>query len=233
MIVRYVLVLRGTQKGQGSEERARLITALCQQHGMSPFPVDLAALLQKVIRGATTVFENSYQSRDAALWAADMWTPVGKEWDGFSMLVFKVSGVNIPSTSVTRKGATRNPTGLNEQPFLLESIDFDNRFTVTAADRRDAVMLLDQGMMQWLLDCDQVSFHIMGDTVQSVVKRSAEPKNQPGLEPRWHRADHPDTPFTNPRRVEPVELELLFKFHDGFLARVPQLLRTDFTARTP
>lgn len=33
-----------------------------------------------------------------------------------------------------------------------------------------------------------------------------------------------------PRRTDPIELELLFKFEDGFAARVPALVRSEFAA---
>jgi hypothetical protein len=90
------------------------------------------------------------------------------------------------------------------------------------------VMLLDEGMIQWLLDFDQVSFEIDGDTVAALVRRAAEPADQPGLGSRWVVRGHSSTPFSNPRRADPVELELLFKFFDGFVPRVPAILRTEY-----
>jgi hypothetical protein len=71
------------------------------------------------------------------------------------------------------------------------------------------VMLLDPGMMQWLLDCEEVSFDMAGDRVLAFINRAAEPKHQP---------------------TEPVEFEMLFKFLDGFVPRVPQLLRSEYAA---
>ena len=91
----------------------------------------------------------------------------------------------------------------------LESIDFDKQFTVRAKDRRSAVMLLDPGMMQWLLDCDHVSFVMIGDRVLASINRATEPHHNPS---------------------EPVEFELLFKFYDGFLARLPAILRSEYAA---
>lgn len=91
----------------------------------------------------------------------------------------------------------------------LESDEFDMRSVVRAKDRRGAVMLLDPGMMQWLLDCDHVSFVMVGDRVLASINRATEPSH-------------------NPR--EPVELELLFKFWDGFLARVPPILCSEYPA---
>jgi hypothetical protein len=91
----------------------------------------------------------------------------------------------------------------------LESDEFDKRFVVRAKDRRSAVMLLDPGMMRWLLDCDHVSFVMVGDRVLASINRATEPSHNPS---------------------EPVEFELLFKFWDGFLARVPPILRSEYPA---
>jgi hypothetical protein len=70
-------------------------------------------------------------------------------------------------------------------------------------------MLLDPGMMQWLLDCDHVSFVMIGDRVLAFINRATEPSHNPS---------------------EPVEFELLFKFCDGFVARVPAILRSEYAA---
>ncbi len=67
-------------------------------------------------------------------------------------------------------------------------------------------MLIDQGMMQWLLDCDRVSFQVSGPLVSAMVKR--QDRNS----------------------AQPTELELLLQFHDGFAAHVPQLVRSEFPA---
>jgi hypothetical protein len=48
-----------------------------------------------------------------------------------------------------------------------------------------------------------------GDRVMSFVDRATEPRHQPG---------------------EPVEFELLFKFCDGFVNRVPELLRSEYSS---
>jgi hypothetical protein len=71
------------------------------------------------------------------------------------------------------------------------------------------VMLLDPAMMQWLLDCLQVSFVMIGDRVLASVNRATEPSHDPS---------------------QPVEFELLFKFYDGFVARVPAILRSEYSA---
>jgi hypothetical protein len=72
-------------------------------------------------------------------------------------------------------------------------------------------MLLDPGMIQWLLDCENVSLDMIGDRVLAFVDRAALPAHQP---------------------AEPVEYQLLFKFWDGFVPRIPELLRSEYsTAR--
>jgi hypothetical protein len=70
-------------------------------------------------------------------------------------------------------------------------------------------MLLDPSMMQWLLDCDHVSFVMIGDRVLASVNRATEPSHNPS---------------------EPVEFELLFKFYDGFVARVTSILPSEYPA---
>jgi hypothetical protein len=234
-LVRWLLARRLTpQRAERREERRKAIAALCEQRGMVPNPVDLSMIFPRLIPGRSPVYENSFAAPDGSLWAADLWTPSGKEqWYAFSMLGFVVQGVNLPYIEVTRKGQAIPPGLARGAPLTLESIDLDERFTIRAVDRRSAVMLLDQGMMQWLLDCEQVSFEIMGDRGQAVVRRSSEPTYQPGLVPGWHRPGHSDAPISNPSRADPVELELLFKFVDGFGPRVPELMRTEFAVAHP
>ena len=241
-------------------ERQQAIAALCAQRGMVPNPVDLAtvfasmlpmvvpdqlrvlgSMVSQVIPGLFPVFENSFALPDGSLWAADLWTPKKssvsygasddrRQWDSFSMVSFAIPGVSLPFVGVTRKGENNTPGFARGTPLTLESIDFDERFLISAADRRSAVMLLDQGMMQWLLDCDHVSFEVTGDRGQALVKRSSESGYQPGLAPGWRLPWRSDAPHPDSRRADPAELELLFKFVDGFASRVPELVRTEFAA---
>src|SRR6266849_6007573 len=145
--------------------------------------------------------------------AADLIRSEGKSAAFFSVLSFTVAGVNMPAVSVDpRNMFTRAVVG--GMPSLeLESDEFDKRFVVRAKDRRSAVMLLDPGMMQWLLDCDHVSFVMIGDRVLASINRATEPSHNP---------------------TEPVEFELLFKFYDGFMARLPAILRSEYaTVQSP
>ena len=178
------------------------------------------------------VFENSFSAPDGSISAADYWRHDKKTWYAFSLLTFPVTGLNLPYIAVTRRDFPGLPLVWGPQQVGLESIDFNVKFVVRSADRRAAVMLIDEGMMQWLLDCDQVSFEIVGDRVAGLVRRGAEPTSQPGFDSRWQRPGQPVQLHSNPQQADPVELELLFKFWDGFVSRVPAILRTEFSAPT-
>ena len=120
--------------------------------------------------------------------------------------MFSVAGIDLPYVSVARKGEVDVPPGAQGQPVGLESIEFANRFEVHADDARAAVMLIDQGMMQWLLDNDRVSFQVSGPLVSAIVKSRPRAASQ---------AD---------------DLHLLFRFHDGFAEHVPPLIWREFPA---
>jgi hypothetical protein len=235
-LVRWLPTLK-TRESPRSDERQQAIAALCGQHGMVANPINLSAVLSAVfpvaLAGATPVYENSFATPDGSLWVADMWVPNGdtqdRQWAPLSFLSFAVPGVNLPYVSVTRKG--QNISAFTKGTVLtLESNDFDERFMIMADDRRSAVMLLDQGMMQWLLDCDQVSFDIIGNRGRALARRSYESSYQPGLTRGWRLAGHSNAPHSSSRRADPVELELLFKFVDGFGPRLPELVRSEFAA---
>ena len=139
---------------------------------------------------------------------ADFTRPAGRSLAYFTVIVFDVAGVNMPFMSITRRGV--GGASLGGPPAVeLESIDFDERFEVKARDSRSAVMLLDLPMMQLLLDCETVSFDMVGNKVLAHINRAAEPAHQP---------------------AEPVEFELLLRFMDGFIGRVPPLLRSEYAA---
>lgn len=229
-VLRWLLPRPGTPRGQ---ERHLAIEALVQKRGLIPGPVDLSTSFQVATTNelAHPVFENSFSSPRGGVSAADYWRHEDKPWYAFSLLAFTVPGVNIPYVAVTR----RDFPSLSWVWFThvgLESIDFNAKFAIRAQDPRAAVMLMDEGMMQWLLDCEQVSFEMVGNRVAALVRRGSEPTYQPGLDPHWHRRGHPDQPHSNPRQTDPVELELLLRFWDGFVARVPAILRTEFPTPT-
>jgi hypothetical protein len=151
---------------------------------------------------------NAFSSSDRGLAVADFTRPAGKQTQFFSVLTFTISGLVMPYVAVTRRNLMGITVG-GPPPVELESTQFGERFTIRSSDRRSAVMLLDQGMMQLLLDCGDVSFDMVGDKVQAFVNRAAEPAHQP---------------------AEPIEFELLFKFRDGFVQRLPDLLRVEYAA---
>jgi hypothetical protein len=215
-ILRWVLAQRVTPTRR---ERQRAIAELCQKRGLLGGSVNLTSYFEIASPMGNSAFENSFSSQDGGVSAADFWRHDNKIWYAFSLLAFTIAGLDMPYVAVTRHDLPGLALVWGPQQVGLESIDFNAAFTVRAKDRRGAVMLLDEGMMQWLLDCEQVSFEIAGNMVAALVRRGAEPTYQPTL-----------PSFSNPRRAEPVELELLFKFWDGFVARVPALLRTEFAA---
>ncbi len=186
--------------------RQQAIGALCAQRGLVPG----AAPSDFTILGAVDhrLLTNSFSSPDHAVAVADYMRPAGKHTQFFTVLSLTVAGLDVPYVSVTRREL--GTIMLGGPPTLeLESIDFDKRFTVRAKDRRCAVMLLDPGVMQLLLDCADVNFDIVGDKALAYVNRAAEAAHRPS---------------------EPVEFEMLFKFWDGFVARVPELLRSEYGA---
>lgn len=196
--------------------RFQAIAALCEPRGMLPNAAQLTNYLPMVNPAAHPTFGPAFATPDGSLWAGDLWRTEGSgkatTTGAFSMLVFTVSGVKVPYVAVARKGQMSIPAGVDGSPVGLESIDFSDRFAVLAADGRSAVMLLDLGMMQLLLDCDQVSFEMLGDRVQALVRNKVQPTS--GVPPS----------------TEPVEYELLFKFLDGFVRRLPAILRTEYAS---
>jgi hypothetical protein len=148
-----------------------------------------------------------FSSADGKVVVADAVRENGKQVELFALLSSTIDGLNMPRVSVLRQGQ-RSLTAAWGPVLELESGDFDKRFAVIAKDRRSAVMLLDPGMIQWLLDCANVSFELNGNRVLAFVDRAALPAHQPG---------------------EPAEYLLLFKFWDGFLARMPDLLRSEYS----
>jgi len=216
-IVRWLMAQRASP---GRQQRKAAIAALCEKRGLVPGPVRLAGTFLIATFMDAPAFENSFSSPDGEVSAADYWRRQGKgEWHAFSLLVFTIEGLNMPYVAVTRRNLPGLPLIWGPQQVELESIDFTAAFLVRAADRRSAVMLLDEGMMQWMLDCQDVSFEMGGDRIAALVWRRDEPTNQPAL-----------PSASNPRQADPVEMELLFKFQDGFVTRVPAQVRSEYPA---
>lgn len=186
------------------DPQQQAIATLCAQRGMVPNPINLGGIFHRM-------FENSFASPDGSTWIRDVWSDGPRmERIPYSMLTLTISGVNLPYVGVVRKRDISVPLITQGHEWTLESIDFDDRFRVSADDHRAAVMLLDQGMMQWLLDCDQVSFAMGGNHMSAAVNRnsgSADRQSQ-GL----------------------VEFDLLFKFGDGFVSRIPAIVRKEYAA---
>jgi hypothetical protein len=155
----------------------------------------------------TASYENRFVSPDSSLAVGDASSRDGK--NAFTLMMFPVRDLNLPYLVIARKGDVDLSMVTNGQWVQFESIDFDNRFAVRSDDLRGALMLIDQGMMQWLLDCDHVNFQVWGGMVFAFVKR------QP------------------PSIAEPVELDLLFRFYDGFPPHVPEMVHSEFPSPRP
>jgi len=189
--------------------RRQAMAAMCAQRGLVPSATNLSRDFSMLTGIERTGLRNAFSSPDGGVAAADLIRSEGKSEAFFSVLSFTVGGVNMPTVSVDPRNIFTMAVVGGEPTLELESDEFDKRFVVRAKDRRSAVMLLDPGMMQWLLDCDHVSFVMIGDRVLASINRATEPAHNPS---------------------EPVEFELLFKFYDGFVARVPPILRSEYAA---
>jgi Protein of unknown function (DUF3137) len=209
LVCAVIIVVAARRAGPLQKARRQAMAAMCAQRGLVPSGANLARDFSMLPSIERTGLSNAFSSPDGGVAAADLIRSEGKSEAFFSVLSFTVAGVNMPMVSVDPRNVFTGAV-LGGAPTLeLESDEFDKRFVVRAKDRRSAVMLLDPGMMQWLLDCDHVSFVMSGDRVLASINRAAEPSHDPS---------------------EPVEFELLFKFWDGFLARMPAILRSEYAA---
>jgi hypothetical protein len=189
--------------------RRQAMAAMCAQRGLVPSGANLSRDFSMLPSMERTGLTNAFSAPDGGAAAADLIRSEGKSTAFFSVLSFTVAGVNMPTISVQARNLF-TAAQVGGMPTLeLESDEFDKQFTVRTNDRRSAVMLLDPGMMQWLLDCLQVSFVMTGARVLASVNRATEPSHDPS---------------------QPVEFKLLFKFWDGFVARVPAILRSEYAA---
>ena len=205
----FVLVIVLAIRTGRREEKARrqAVASLCAQRGLVPgaapgdFPI-LGALTPSLL-------SNSFSSPDHEVAISDLFRPDGKDSEYFTILALTVGGVNMPHLTVRRRNTGAlllgGPPTLGLESVELESIDFDRQFTVKTKDKRGAMMLMDEGMMQLMLDCKQVGFDMLGDNVLAFIGRGPDPG-------------------------PPVEFELLLKFSDSFGASVPSILRSEYAA---
>jgi Protein of unknown function (DUF3137) len=192
----------------GPLQHERAIQALCTQRGMLRVGDVGSAFLPQMLMLGRPECRNTYATPDWSLWfseVSDLSKPMFSS-NVFAVLMFTVTGLNIPYIAVARRGAIDVPLGARGQSVQLESIEFTDRFQIHTDDQRAAVMLIDQGMMQSLLDLDRVSFQITGPLVTAIVRQRP------------------------PTSKSPAELELLLEFHDGFGKRIPELTFTEFPA---
>lgn len=200
-----VRAVYGVARERGGRAHAQAIAALCNQRGMERVDDVRSPFLPQMLPISGPVCTNTFATHDMSLWFSEVGDRRGT--GTFDVLMFGVQELNLPYVAVARKGQIDLPlVGGRGQAVHVESIDFTNRFQIRADDSRAAVMLIDEGMMQWLLDCDQVSFQISGPLVSAIVKRRDR------------------------NSVQTSELELLLRFYDGLAAHVPQLVQNEFPA---
>jgi len=173
--------------------RSRAVATLCSQRGVVPgaAPSDFAILESF----PPSWLSNAFSSPDRRVAAADFVRPPTKQ--GFTLLALTMPGSNVPFTEVTRRNTGELVPG-GPHAFELGSGEFDRRFTVKAKDRPSAMMLLDTGVTQLLLDCEEVGFVMDGDKVLAFVNRGLGEEQKSKLA---------------------LEFEELFRFWDGLVAR--------------
>jgi hypothetical protein len=210
LLIGLIIIVRAVrQAGRVQNARGQAMAPICAQRGLVPSGADLARDFSVLSAGERAALTNTFSSPDGGAAAADLVRGSGKHPTFFSVLTFTVAGVNMPTVSVQARNLF-TAVDVEGMPALeLESDEFDKRFIVRTMDQRSAMMLLDPGMMQWLLDCDQVSFVMIANRILASINRATEPSHDPS---------------------EPVEFELLFKFWDGFVARLPAILPSEYPA---
>ncbi len=204
-----IIVVAARRAAPLQKARRQAMAAMCAQRGLAPSGANLSRDFSMLTSIERTGLTNAFSSPDGGVAAADLVRGSGKNTTFFSVLTFTVAGVNMPTVSVEVRNVFTMAVVGGAPALELESDEFDRHFTVRTEDQRSAVMLLAPAMMQWLLDCLQVSFVMIGDRVLASVNRATEPSHNPS---------------------GPVEFELLFKFWDGFVARVPAILSSEYPA---
>jgi hypothetical protein len=198
-------------KGKAASARYRMMLPICAAHGGVPGAVDMPGVFN--LAGVGFLFGLSNQFTNAA----DFSSRQEKRTLFFTLVTARFPGIDMPLVAVTRKGLPGTPMWGPDR-IQVESIEFTQRFTVTANDRRLAFMLLDLPMIQWILDCAEVNFAMLGNGLVAYVYRGDQggPLFKPG-EP-------------GPVKGDGSELELLYKFVDGFGERIPTVLQAEFAA---
>jgi hypothetical protein len=199
-------------RGKAASARYQKMLAICTAHGGAPGPVDMPGVFNLAGVGFLFGLSNEFTN------AADFSSRLEKRTLFFTLVTARFPGIDMPLVAVTRKGLPGTPMWGPDR-LEVESIDFTQRFTVTASDKRSAFMLLDLPMIQWVLDCAEVNFAMLGNGLVAYVYRGDRggPVFKPG-EP---------SPVTG----DGSELELLYKFVDGFGDRIPALLRAGFATQ--
>jgi hypothetical protein len=200
-------------KGKAASARYQKMLAICAAHGGVPGAVDMPGVFN--LAGLGFMFGLSNQLTNAA----DFSSRQEKRTLFFTLVTARFPGIDMPLVAVTRRGLPGTPTWGPDR-IEVESIEFTQRFTVTAKDKRLAFMLLDLPMIQWILDCAEVNLAMLGNGLVAYVYRGDQggPLFKPG-EP---------SPVTG----DGSELELLYRFVDGFGERIPAVIRAELAAPT-
>ena len=188
----------------GEKGRYQSMVAICAKHDVAPGPLSVPFGFWLMSAGEQRGFQNELTR------VADYWFLMGKsDYYYFTILTATFPGLDVPQFQVARRGLPDTLAVFGgPQKVELESIDFTGRFAVRAQDARSAVMMLEPAMMQWVMDCGDVSFEFAGDVMLAYVLRQQE--------------------LGSPSSVIPVELEPLFGFVEGFGQRIPTLVRTEY-----
>jgi hypothetical protein len=205
-------VVSGQRARNAAAARYQKMAQICAAHGAAPGPVEMPGMFSLLGAGLPNGLNNQFSN------AADFWCVAESTRLFFTLVTARFPGVGMPHFAVTRRGLPGAPI-LGQNRIEVESIDFTNRFTVTAADRRLGMMLLDLPMIQWVLDCADVNFEMFADGLLAYVYRAE--KGAPIL----NRAIE-----LRPLNTDGSELELLYKFVAGFGPRIPAVLKAEFAA---
>jgi hypothetical protein len=229
VLVAYVVLrlVSAQRKAKAAAARYKKMFQICTANGGVPGPVDIPSMdaLMPAMQAlaATGIPVVSLFNRFSGLSnqfsnAADFYRVEESTKLFFTMVTARFPGINMPHISVTRKGLPGSPVW-GQGRLEVESIAFTQRFTVTAWDKRLGFMLLDLPMIEWILDCADVNFDMVGDGLMAYVYRAEEGA------PILNRAFE-----LRPTNTDGSELELLYKFVNGFGQRIPAQLKAEFTA---
>ena len=217
-------VVAAQRKRKAAAARYQRMAAICAANGGVPGPVDLPgsavfvpAMEALAASGIPVGLINRFTGLSNQFTnAADFTLVAEKTRLFFTLVTGRFPGLNMPRISVTRKGLPGTAV-YGQYRIGVESIALAERFNITCSDARLGTMLLDLPMIQWILDCADVNFEMFGDGLIAYVYRAKE--GGPVLNFLFE---------ARPLNSDGSELELLYKFVNGFGQRIPAVLRAEF-----